>query len=132
MRWTHEQEDMLVENANRGAEFCRDLIASQFGIHRSVEATRRHANRLGVITLKIDTCPHCGQPTRKLNKLTGLCATCNMKELAQKQHARNTELLAQARKTDGGRSIEFREAKREYDRERQANGRLRKKLAKAS
>lgn len=125
MRWTSEQESMLVENAQKGAKFCRDEIAREFGVKRSVEATRRHANRLGVVTMVITICPHCGRPARKLNRRSGLCKTCNIKELAQKQREKNSVLLMQAKEIDEGRESEYVEAKREYDKERQANKRLR-------
>lgn len=126
MRWTEEQESLLVENADKGAKKCRDLIALKCGVSRSVEATRRHGNRLGLTLIEITRCPHCGRAA-KLNKRSGLCMTCNVKELRQRQQAINSVLIQQKRMIDGGAESEYIEARKEYDALRQTNGRLRRK-----
>lgn len=129
--WTAEQESILVKNSNRGAEFCRDLIEDQYGIKRTIEATRKHANRLGLTLRKVTVCPHCGRGAR-LNRLSGLCPTCNMVELKEKQKQINSELISQMKNDERKPNDTFVKAQKEYDALRQSNRRLRSRIGNQS
>lgn len=116
MRWTEEQEAILYEYGNKGPEYCARLISQRFHVHRSAEATKRHANRIGASMMVFSVCPRCGNAVRKLNRSSGFCATCNYRFL--------TEQLKRTRETlKGGDFDGYQEAKRGYDRERQAASR---------
>lgn len=113
MRWTAEQEEILFQYGNHGAEYCARLIAKKFRIHRSAEATKRHANRIGASVMVYSVCHRCGNSVRKLNRNSGLCETCNYRAL--------TERLQILRDTlKGGDQNAYQQAKRNYDSERQA------------
>lgn len=116
--WTCEQERVLFEHGNQGAEYCASLIARRFHVKRTPEATERHANRIGAPMVIYETCPECGRLVRKLNRLSGLCEECNSKRLASKW-ADIRKQLEEEIDDDGA-------ARKAYQRERAAVCRLRK------
>ncbi len=125
MNWTFEQEQILREYGNLGAEECRKMIFRRTGVLRSVESTKRHAYRIGAPLIKYEICPSCGRKVRKL-KPSGLCTVCNERYLAQKQRELVSKLEQQLKEDTS--SHEYVNAKHEYDQARKAASRLRSKL----
>ena len=79
--WTTKQERIVIELANLGAEAIAQEIKSATGVARTPKAVRRKAERLGVSLAMYQVCPRCGAKVRKLNRMSGLCKTCNAKKL---------------------------------------------------
>lgn len=120
--WSSGQNRILQENGNLGARKCRDLIHKQYGIYRSVEATERHAYRIGVSVMRYQTCPGCGRPVRKLNTYSGYCQACHYKQKAQEEREFNIKLHRElSGRKNGDDSHEYKKA---YDALRQENSRL--------
>lgn len=84
MRWTDEQDQVLIDYGNKGAAWCRDEIERRFGIARSAEATQRRASRIGAPLAKYEICPSCGQAARLMSR-KGLCRACNAQRLHHEQ-----------------------------------------------
>ncbi len=121
MRWTPEQEEILAELASLGAEACRDAIYRRTGAMRSVGATERHANRIGVSLVRHDACPACGRRVARLRP-SGLCSACHEVHLAE-VYRRRTELLKEMR--SDGKDEAYRKGRRAYALARQQRSRER-------
>lgn len=125
MRWTVEQERILFEFGNLGAEYCARLIARRFRIFRTPEATQRHASRIGAPMAIHETCPQCGTVAKKLNKVSGLCPKCNNRRLWHEAVQEEQEIITRLEK--GGEADEaYQREKRRYDAQRQKNARLKR------
>ena len=68
---------------------------------------------------------NCGRKARKFDK-EGFCPTCHQRGLTEKQKHQNTVLLKEIKLSESGE--EFNRAKREYDKARQQNHRIRERL----
>lgn len=123
--WTEEQDDVLREFGSYGAAECARIIDRRFKVRRSTEAVRRHAYRIGASIIQFRICSGCGNKARKFYK-DGLCPTCHQKELAERQKRENTVLIKEIKLSESGE--EFNRAKREYDKARQQNHRIRERL----
>ena len=101
--WSAEQNLVLYENAKLGAKACRDILYKELGVRRTVEATRKHMQRLGISTKReVNPCPLCGS---MLNiEKSGYCSKCHLEFLAaqtaiKQQHSlRDYELEGEARR----------------------------------
>ncbi|MCI8469321.1 MAG: hypothetical protein HFJ75_07560 [Eggerthellaceae bacterium] len=111
---------MLFDHGNKGARWCRDEIARVTGISRSVEATERHANRIGAPMVVYEVCPVCGRATRVM-PYKGMCRACNYERLYKEQAAFATQIKAEILK--GGESDAERVNRRKYNALRGQNGR---------
>lgn len=118
-RWTVEQEEILYQYGHKGPEYCANLIRKRFGVYRSAESTKRHANRIGASMMRYETCPHCGAIVYRLNRNSGLCETCNMRSLTEEIKAIRMKI------EEGVNPNEYQKAKRRYNSERQAMVRAR-------
>lgn len=111
-KWTPEQNQLLHECAQLGAKKCRDLLRQQCNVNRSVEAVRRHANRIQLSMRKApNPCPQCGSTERIQSD--GFCEKCHYDFLIAEQYA-----YADAQKKKATRDHEeaSKRAKREYNR----------------
>lgn len=81
--WTTSEDEVLVANANRGAECVRDELL-RLGHDRSVSAVVSRAQEIGVSLVRYCTCPECGRPIKEaaLNRVTGFCRLCSQRILA--------------------------------------------------
>lgn len=122
MKWTEEQEDILRDHAHQGVEAVLEELAL-IGVYRSASSVQRHGSRIGITFTKYETCPLCGSPTSKL-KRSGLCPTCHIRLLAQKSRERRKEIKAQIKECEQGER--YKEARTEWNRERQRNLRRKK------
>lgn len=125
MRWTMEQERILFEYGNRGPHYCAQLIARRFRVHRTPEATQRHASRIGAPMAIHETCNHCGRVTKKLNRISGLCPTCNEHRLWLEAVEEEQAIIEKLRK-GGEDDAAYKREKRRYDAQRQKNSRLKR------
>lgn len=116
-RWTPEQDEILLENGNRGAAWCAQEIARTCHVRRSVEATRRHGNRIGVSWIAYEVCPECGKPMLKVPKTLGMCRDCNMRRL--RDNAKRRYEQAEENQRRDGTGITYKLTQREYDKYRQ-------------
>ena len=121
-RWTAEQDEILLENGHRGAEWCAAEIARTFHVRRSVDATRRHGNRIGVSWIAYEVCPECGKPMLKVPKQTGMCRDCNIRRL--RDRAKRAYEQAEENQRRDGTGIAYRQDQREYDMYRQRKHRV--------
>lgn len=119
--WTVEQEQVLRDYGSLGAERCREIIGEECGIWRSVDATQRHAYRIGADITSWEVCPHCGRRVKRLSDRDGLCPICVQREAAE-QHRRYYQWLL-----DEESRREFEEAKREHERVRKQSSGYAKK-----
>ena len=125
MRWTVEQESILFEYGSLGAQHCARIIAQRFRIYRSAEATQRHAYRIGAPMAIHETCPQCGKVSKKLNRKSGLCPTCNTRNLWRQAVQEEQEIIKKMLK--GGEEDEATQfEQRRYAAQRQKNSRLKR------
>ena len=118
-KWTPEQRRVLFECSQLGAKACRDLIRSKHGVNRSVEATEREGQRLGLSMKKTpNPCPNCGA-TENITR-SGFCARCHYEFLLARQYDYRKQI-------DHLEERKIADAKRKYDAERKANNRYAKK-----
>jgi len=108
-----------MENSSLGAKACRDLIFEQTGVWREVEAVKKHASRIGVSLKSFEICPECGVLVKRLNKTSGLCPICSERKNAASHKDYQVWLAAQIKATP-----EYKQAKRESDKERQRSARM--------
>lgn len=111
--WSEQQDAFLMEYSHKGAEWCTKELSRQFGVRRSVEATKRHGTRIGCSWVRYEICPECGKPITKMPTRLKMCRDCNIKRLRDKAKA-NAEKAAANSKTDGN-SESYRRINREYD-----------------
>ena len=130
MRWTDEQDDVLIDHAHLGPEGCCEALAAETGAVRTPQSVQRRASRLGVSTARMEECPRCGQLRPSLNGDTGLCETCHMGQLADRQAAERAELSRKLEAIKRGADDDFEREKRRYNCNRQANRRLKMRLEK--
>ena len=130
MRWTEEQDEALRANAHKGPEGCCEAIAAETGAVRSPQSVQRRASRLGGSMARLVQCPRCKQLRPSLNKTDGLCETCHMALLADRQEALRDELSRKLDAIKHGRDEEFEAERKRYDAHRQANRRLRERIRK--
>lgn len=123
-RWTTDQEAILGEFGHLGAEACREIIYQRTGVRRTVDATWRHASRIGASCFKYVTCPRCGRHGKKLNEETGLCRACNELQRSEDQRRLNVQIYREIRNMENGTDYEYNVNKRRHDAIRQANSRL--------
>lgn len=124
-RWTKEQDEVLIENANKGAEYIASAINKKFGLHRTAHAVRNHASRLGISLMQFSICPECGRVGYPLNRLTGLCPICST-EARTEQHKQFQKVLRmEVRRIED--DPDYKRAVREGNRVRQQNSRICKK-----
>lgn len=126
MRWTRDQEQILRDHGNHGPEYCRNLIYKRFGILRSVEATQRHASRIGAAMFQYQSCPRCGRVVKRLNQKSGLCEVCNYERLFQEQLEAEHRIRQAINR--GGEADAITTAKRLYDAQRKKVSRLRRSV----
>lgn len=76
--WTAEEERLLMQNGNRGADWCRREISKRFRIKRTRRAVEVHASKLGVSLRKFRAyeCPECHLEFSRLIPATGMCREC--------------------------------------------------------
>lgn len=122
MKWTKEQDEILMECGNHGPDECAEIIYARTGRRHTVEAVRRHAYRIGASLVVYSICPGCGKKAAKVNKHDGLCRTCHERELAQEQRRINSKLRAEIAALDS--EDEYRRAVSEHAKVRQENSRL--------
>ena len=118
------QDSVLWEHGHEGAERCADIIRHRYGVARTPEAVRRHAYRIGAPMYRYEVCPECGGKFDHLGP-DGICHQCRQHELAEGQRRKRDAILAEIRANQSAE--ERRKAEREYEKERQANSRLRRK-----
>lgn len=123
-RWTKDQDVILEEFGNLGAEACRGIIYQQTGVMRTVDATERHAYRIGVSCFQCEICPRCGKHDKKLNEKTGLCRACNELQRAEDQRRLNIRIYREIRNLENGTDYEYKANKRRNAAIRQENSRL--------
>ena len=123
-KWSRQQDDVLWEHGHEGAERCAEIIKGRYGISRTPSAVKRHAYRIGAPIFRYEICPGCGRKVDHLGK-QGVCYACRQGELADEARRRNDEIRAEIRANQS--RAERRKAERGYNRERQANARLRRK-----
>ena len=123
-RWDDVQDAILREFCHMGAEACRDIIGQRTGIVRSVDATWRHANRIGASCFQFAICPRCGRKAKRLMPETGLCKACNELHRAEEQRRFNIRLSKEINMLEKGIDYEYVANKRRHDAIRQENSRL--------
>ena len=121
--WTSGQEEMLRANAHMGARMCRDLIYEEYGIYREIEATKRHALRIGVSLRKYEICPKCGGRSLEVEQATGFCKVCFMKSKVRQEKALQQQMRREALRKE---NHEYSEARRQYLTLQRANQRFAK------
>ena len=112
-RWSREQDLFLEEHANKGAEWCAKEIRRQFGVRRTVEATRRHGSRIGCSWLRYELCPECGKPMTSMPDHLRMCRDCNAKRLRDAAKLRAERAVVETARDGSGE--QFAGYKREYD-----------------
>lgn len=122
MRWTREQDSILRELASFGAEACRDAIYSRTGAMRSVGATERHANRIGVSLVRFETCPRCARKVARLKSSSNLCSACHEIFLAERVREERDALLREIR--SDGNDESYEKGRRAYASARQQKSRV--------
>lgn len=129
-KWTEEQEDIIRTFAHFGPEAIAEEIRQQTGVARSASATQRQASRMGVSLRRYKRCPRCGRARKRLNRWTGLCATCNQDELIARQDARRRRLeeIMREEEEDERGTQEYRRKERELNRKMRSNERLAEQL----
>ena len=120
MRWDAEQERILRDHGNKGAEWCAREIEREFGIARSPAPVQRHASRIGAPLLRYEICPMCGRATRSMSR-KGVCRACNAERLREEQERFDSKIRAYV--TKGGDDDAYRENRRKYDALRKRNER---------
>ena len=115
----------MREFCHLGAKAVTDEIAKRHGVLRSVDATVMHASRIHVSLAKHNVCPQCGCMVTYLNRQSGLCKRCTEFQHVEEERAFNQ--LLEAERQYAEESPEIAEAKREYDKLRQRNARLRRR-----
>jgi hypothetical protein len=91
MKWTVAQERSLFDNAHLGARQCRDIILADFDVWRTVEATRRHAYRIGVSMAEWGICSNCGHGAQ-INATSGFCPLCDTRRKIEREMRYSEEL----------------------------------------
>lgn len=125
-RWTREEDAILRECASMGAMECRRELRRRLRASRSVSAVKARAQRLGVSLVRFETCPRCGRKVRRVRP-DGLCEPCHQRRLAERQKARNRELMDEISKGEADAEDESQRARREYAAARQEAVRLRRR-----
>ena len=120
-KWTPQQDGVLWEHGNEGAERCADIIRRRYGVARTPEAVRRHAYRIGAPIIEYHVCVGCGAMARSVDE-EGLCAACHQRRLTEEYRMRSARIKRDFEEVDRG----FDAARREYDRERQRKSRRRR------
>lgn len=126
-KWTTKQEEIVLMYANLGAEFIATEIEEETGVRRSVSSIVSKAHQMGVSMVKYQVCPRCGAKVRKLNRNTGLCRDCNMKELRDNALREQAFLIRELNRNEET-TAEYERIRREYLAVSRANQRLAKKL----
>jgi hypothetical protein len=114
--WTTAQEEILYCHAREGAAVCARMIADEYGIERTEQATERHMQRLGLSAAKYEICVRCGARVSKVSR-EGECQTCRLKAKIERM-----KVYAYRKNTD---EKEVKNEVRKYERE-YANMRARK------
>lgn len=127
--WTVRQEEVLRENAYRGAEAAALAIFAECGVRRSAHAVEMHASRIHVSLRKLETCPECGAAGVRLMRVSGMCQLCTERQHVAEERAFAELLAAEAAGCEAGPELEA--ARREYARLRQANSRMRRRYGLA-
>jgi hypothetical protein len=125
MRWTEGQDDVIRECCYRGAVYVADEIFRRFGVRRDPHAVEMRASRIGVSLAVRSTCPRCGAVGVRLRQSTGLCALCTTELFRDKAKAFND--LLEAERAEAEDPARLAAARREWDRLRKANSRLRRR-----
>lgn len=122
--WTEEQEDVIREHRELGAERIAELIFRECGVRRTTHAVEDRASKIHV-SLRVETvCPECGVRGLRLNA-NGICQRCQDRRNLEGELAYQ-ELLAMevAEATSGPDTVAVL---REYQRVRQQNNRTRRR-----
>lgn len=92
-RWTEEEDFILFEHMNDGADGVAKAIYRELGFKRSTNAVRCRASDLGLSLARYSTCPYCGRPVPygKLCRTTGFCRLCNERVYAERSRERRIE-----------------------------------------
>ena len=112
-RWSKQQDDVLWEHGNEGAERCAAIIGNRYGVARTPEAVRRHAYRIGAPIVRFEICVGCGGKASRVDD-EGLCRTCHQKRVTELYRQRAERARAGIDSDDG-----LAAARREYDALRQ-------------
>lgn len=129
-KWTQEQEAILEELASLGPEAIAAEIAERTGKVRTARAVQRHASRMRVSLVRYQTCPRCGRARRRLNRWSGLCEYCNMRELRDRQQRESAELdrIRREVERDATGDPEYKAMQRDYNRVMRDNERKAEEL----
>lgn len=93
--WTADEERFLMQNGNRGAEWCRKEIAKRFHTKRTRRAVEIHASKLGVSLRKFRAveCPECHLEYTRLVPSTGMCRECTARANIEQLERRKQKIL---------------------------------------
>ena len=120
--WSTGQNDVIRELGHKGVVAVHDAILERFGVDHTLRAIEAQASRIHA-SLRVQTvCPECGVIGLRINRQTGLCASCSEKMHLAESIAFNDVLLSERLEMASEREIE--ELKRENASMRQRNSRL--------
>lgn len=125
--WTTGQLRVLEEFGYLGVERVRGILLRRFGVNRTPAAIRKEASRLGVSLYAFAVCPKCGSPVKRLDTRTGVCRTCQLKNVRSdnaKRYARVRKQIAEKEE----REAKDGQIQREINALRSATCRARRKL----
>lgn len=126
MRWSEEQDDVILELGHLGAAAVAEEIWRRFGVRRNPHAVEMRASRIHASLAVRSVCPRCGAVGVRLNRATGLCPLCAEREFLSRARAQGERLEAErAAAEDPARLAEVR---REWDAQRARNSRARKAI----
>ena len=125
MRWDEKQDDVLRECSYRGAGFVAAELMRRLGARHSVRAVEMRASRIHCSLAVQTVCPECGAVGVGLNRQTGMCRLCTERYHLECEKVFNERLEAERMAAED--SAEVDAVRRERDRLRKANSRLKRK-----
>ena len=123
--WTEEQDDVLREVSFRGAEFAAAEIERRCGVHHSVRAVEMRASRIHCSLAVQTVCPECGAGGREDQPADGHVPPVHRGVPPGAGAAFNEQLERERAHAEDAADID--DVRRERDRMRQRNSRLRRK-----
>lgn len=124
-RWTEEQDDVLREVSFHGAERAAAEIERRCGVAHSVRAVEMRASRIHCSLAVRTVCPSCGAVGVNLNRQTGMCRRCTEEYHLEQERAFNEQL--ERERAEAEEAAEIDDVRRERDKMRQRNSRLRRR-----
>ena len=122
MTWTTGQNDVIRELGHRGVAAVHDALVERYGVDYSLHAIENQASRIHA-SLRVQTvCPGCGAVGLRLNRQSGMCATCTEKMHLDEALAFNDVLLDE--RLEACRPDGVAELRRENAAARQRNSRI--------